>query len=130
MLSVTKFERQNGHEPTVTPFEAGQFKAHCVCACGKYLQTIYGHARNSESRALESLRDAVLAAHGLIVIERSNWACAECGSMRGLSAHHKVFRSHGRDDTVANLESVCLVCHEEKHRKKSEVRPADIARTP
>jgi len=41
--------------------------------------------------------------------------CQFCNSKRGLSAHHIIFRSEGRDDSLENLISLCFDCHRKAH---------------
>lgn len=46
--------------------------------------------------------------------------CEICGrppDWRGLGKHHKVFRSHGGDDTRENIVWACGDCHDEKHHR-------------
>jgi hypothetical protein len=50
-----------------------------------------------------------------LVFEQQGWRCARCGEMKPLQAHHKRFRSHGRDDRVANIEGRCQPCHGKQH---------------
>jgi hypothetical protein len=51
----------------------------------------------------------------LHVAERQRHRCAHCGKIVDLQLHHIKFRSHGRDDRVANLEALCAKCHHVKH---------------
>ena len=127
MLSALTFESQNGHVPTLAfSGPTGFFRAEVVCECGGAPVTLSSGKHRTESKALEDLRDKVLAEHGRVVMERAGWKCQECGGVRALSAHHKVFRSHGRDDTVGNLFASCEPCHRRVHGPKANIRPADI----
>jgi hypothetical protein len=118
MLSITRFERINGHVPKVAfDRRSGIYQATCQCDCRGYAVMVYGDPARSESRALESLRDQVLREHGQIAMERQGWQCAECGRVAPLSAHHKEYRSHGRDDRVENLRGLDSNCHGKEHRR-------------
>ncbi len=50
------------------------------------------------------------------VLERDQWRCQICGSMRHLQIHHKEFRSHSGSDTEENLITLCDECHRHLHR--------------
>ncbi len=116
MLSVSRFTRINGHAPVVTEDLAkGMYRAGCECACGVAIVTLWGDWKPSKTRALSSLLDMVLAEHRAIVLERANWHCQDCDAGGGLSVHHIVFRSHGRDDRIVNLKAQCLTCHNASH---------------
>ena len=127
MISALKFERINGHVPTISHSRStGLCRAETACECGGAPVPLSSGWHRTESKVLEDLRDKVLAEHGRVAMERAGWKCQECGGVKPLSAHHKVFRSNGRDDTVQNLESVCRACHEREHGPKANIRPADI----
>jgi len=49
------------------------------------------------------------------VLERDGWRCQHCGSMINLQVHHQQFRSHGGDDCLGNLITVCANCHRAVH---------------
>ena len=119
MLSPTRFEKINGHLPEVH-WENGIWFASCQCACGgRPAHLIASHIR-SQDFALKRLLDEVLRYHRNIEMERAGWQCRECGATSGLSAHHKVFRSHERDDTVGNLRALCLKCHDHSQLRSAE----------
>ena len=127
MMSALKFERTNGHVPTIAfSRPTGLFRAETACECGGARVTLSSGNHRTESRALEELRDKVLSEHGRVAMARAGWKCEECGGVRPLSAHHRVFRSHGRDDRVENLKATDCICHEREHGTKSNIRPADI----
>lgn len=119
MMNVRRFEGINGHPPEIIKSgSTGLCRAACVCDCsGRTIGLTTRYVRG-ESRALELLLSAVLQEHGRICMEKANWKCSNCGRTTGLSAHHKVFRSHGRDDRVQNLSSDCTDCHGRKHGAK------------
>ena len=49
------------------------------------------------------------------VLRRDGWRCQSCGEMSNLEVHYKIFRSHMRIDTEANLITLCMVCHPRVH---------------
>lgn len=63
------------------------------------------------------------------VIERSQGLCERCGcapDFRGLSVHHKVFRSQGGKSTIENQVALCGACHSLSHHiteTRSTTRP-------
>jgi hypothetical protein len=129
MMSALKFERQNGHTPTVSLWRStGLFRAETGCECGGARVKLSSDWHRTESKALEDLRDKVLSEHGRVAMARAGWKCEECGEVRPLSAHHRVFRSHDRNDRVENLKPTCRPDHEREHgpKGKSNIRPADI----
>lgn len=125
MLSKFRFERINGHEPTLVELK-GQWRASCDCACGGNTLTLTSEGwAESESRALESLLAVVLSEHGRVAMDRAGWKCEKCSAIRGLSSHHKVFRSHSRNDRVDNLQALDPPCHAAAHGAKLNIRRAD-----
>lgn len=62
------------------------------------------------------------------VLRRDNYKCTLCNwsheewnrsDPRHLELHHKKHHAKGGDNTESNLITVCTVCHDEIHRKKS-----------
>jgi 5-methylcytosine-specific restriction endonuclease McrA len=51
----------------------------------------------------------------LEVLRRDGWRCQACGSRKDLQVHHQLFRSHGGDDAMANLITLCADCHARVH---------------
>jgi len=49
------------------------------------------------------------------VTERSGGVCEGCSSAVGTQRHHRVFRSHGGTETLANLLCLCVLCHGQAH---------------
>jgi 5-methylcytosine-specific restriction endonuclease McrA len=118
VLSVTRLERINGHAPTVQhDLDTGLYGAGCECNCDAFGDSVilWGGEFATEKRSLEALREIVLSQHRLIALQRSGWHCEGCGAVQRLSVHHKVFRSHQRDDKVSNLKVLCLSCHSAQH---------------
>jgi 5-methylcytosine-specific restriction endonuclease McrA len=52
------------------------------------------------------------------VFERDGWTCLLCPSRARLQAHHVKYRSHGGNDAIDNLATLCWICHDQVHRKK------------
>ncbi len=50
-----------------------------------------------------------------LVLERDDWRCQRCGSLKDLQIHHKIKRSHLGSDSLANLVTLCARCHLEEH---------------
>ena len=51
-----------------------------------------------------------------LILRRDGWRCQAIGSMSGLEIHHQELRSHGGEDSDANLITLCSACHIAKHR--------------
>lgn len=46
----------------------------------------------------------------------AGWCCVQCGSRRGLVAHHDGYRRHGYEMYhLRDLECLCQKCHERLH---------------
>jgi HNH endonuclease len=60
------------------------------------------------------------------VWKRCDGRCEVCGHhfaiIDEMSAHHRRARSHGRDDSVGNLLSVCIPCHQRAHEHPALAR--------
>jgi 5-methylcytosine-specific restriction endonuclease McrA len=52
------------------------------------------------------------------VLERDNWRCQHCGSMRNLHVHHIIFRSQMGSDADQNLITLCSTCHGKQHSRQ------------
>lgn len=61
--------------------------------------------------ALRMLVDATYKRRREMVMERAKRRCENCNRLAPLEVHHIVFRSHGRDDRIENLEALCNECH-------------------
>lgn len=55
------------------------------------------------------------------VFERDNWRCVGCETPDDLSVHHRVPRSAGGTNTLANLELLCWSCHRKEHGNEKRV---------
>src|SRR5262249_17162400 len=51
------------------------------------------------------------------VLARDGWRCQQCGSTASLHVHHRLFRSHGGEDGMDNLITICAHCHDAIHRE-------------
>lgn len=70
----------------------------------------------TENRALYDLVEAVYRVRCERAMELAGWKCSQCGTTNNLQCHHKVFRSHGRDDRLSNLRVLCAErCHAAEH---------------
>lgn len=49
------------------------------------------------------------------VYERDAWRCRSCRSRNNLTPHHFVFKSQGGGDTMHNLVTLCMICHDAVH---------------
>lgn len=73
--------------------------------------TLRGSRYQDPTRLDENLRIACLM--------RDGYACQQCGKKHiRLEAHHVIFRGHGGKDTLANLVTLCEVCHHQLHEGK------------
>jgi 5-methylcytosine-specific restriction endonuclease McrA len=75
-------------------------------------------AQAKEQRAaVEALVAKIYKLRCAAVMKRAKYRCEECDSLcvSGGQVHHKVFRSHGRDDRMENLEFLDPACHDRKH---------------
>jgi 5-methylcytosine-specific restriction endonuclease McrA len=112
MMSKTRFERINGHEPE-TERRGLSWRASCVCCCDGSPVKLIGSGR-TESDALKDLLNGVYNHHGRIVMEKQKWRCSQCQRVLPLQRHHIRARSKGRDDRVSNLRGDCADCHEKE----------------
>lgn len=82
-----------------------------------------------EADALDKLVAEVYKIHCEIVRRRQGFRCSGCSKLKALSCHHKIFRSHGRDDRLSNLTALCNDCHEMQHKAKEKYVRNDSAGT-
>lgn len=79
----------------------------------------------TEREALNELVQKNWARVSRLCFERDGWQCRLCGGLKSLNAHHVVYRSHGRRDTLDNLATICQDpmrgCHDEVHKHKKKV---------
>ena len=54
------------------------------------------------------------------VLERDNWRCQACGSMKELQVHHLQFRSQCGNDEETNLITLCWTCHKNSHGDRTQ----------
>jgi 5-methylcytosine-specific restriction endonuclease McrA len=50
------------------------------------------------------------------VLDRDGWRCQDCGSSNNLQVHHQRARSKLGHDDMQNLITLCVGCHELRHR--------------
>lgn len=46
---------------------------------------------------------------------RDGWKCRHCNDRGGLHPHHVVYKSHGGEDALYNLITLCAQCHRAHH---------------
>jgi 5-methylcytosine-specific restriction endonuclease McrA len=51
----------------------------------------------------------------IVVLEKFDFTCQECGAWTTAPPHHIKFRSKGGSDTEDNLICLCVDCHYKKH---------------
>jgi 5-methylcytosine-specific restriction endonuclease McrA len=54
----------------------------------------------------------------LQVLNRDGYKCRNCGFRNTLCLHHLIYRSHGGEDTMENLITLCNFCHKSHHDGK------------
>jgi 5-methylcytosine-specific restriction endonuclease McrA len=52
------------------------------------------------------------------VLQRDHYRCRACGYRANLTVHHVRFRSHGGEDSIQNLLTVCAGCHRGLHEEQ------------
>jgi 5-methylcytosine-specific restriction endonuclease McrA len=61
------------------------------------------------------------------VLERDNWRCQGCGTMKDLQVHHVKFRSQLGGDVAHNLITLCANCHRNRHgRRRSRILSREV----
>ena len=63
------------------------------------------------SKVKAAMKQKMMEEHGYLF-------CQECGQKEdsfGLSLHHKIFRSHGGENSESNGQLLCLQCHQRSH---------------
>ncbi len=53
---------------------------------------------------------------GTEVLSRDSWRCQNCGTAENLQVHHIKSRSKLGHDSLENLITLCVSCHESLHR--------------
>jgi hypothetical protein len=48
--------------------------------------------------------------------ERDNWKCQTCGNVGLLNAHHIIYWSISKNDSLDNLITLCVICHKKLHK--------------
>jgi 5-methylcytosine-specific restriction protein A len=66
----------------------------------------------------------------MAVLERDGWGCTECGARKRLEVHHvKPVRTHpDLSYSLANLKTLCRVCHARTTRIEIGHKPTSPAR--
>lgn len=55
------------------------------------------------------------------VYNRDGWHCRHCNNSSSLTPHHVVFQSAGGPDTLDNLLTLCIKCHNDVHEARLTV---------
>ena len=64
----------------------------------------------------------------LACLMRDGYHCQQCGKKNSrLQAHHIVFKEHGGKDTLANLLTLCEVCHQRLHKGKITLKVTGVS---
>jgi|GEM_PF-2537805 len=67
--------------------------------------------RNKYKREYKIIRDDIL--------KRDNYMCVECGAKNDLNIHHIVHRENGGNNNPENLQTLCAICHSNKHKNEN-----------
>ncbi len=51
------------------------------------------------------------------IVDEGCYRCESCGSSRHLTLHHKVPLEFGGSNEPENIEPLCSICHQMKHRQ-------------
>lgn len=60
---------------------------------------------------------------------RDGWMCRKCNSRQALTPHHLKKRSQLGSDTLGNVLTLCLPCHEEAERNELRIEVVDVVVT-
>jgi 5-methylcytosine-specific restriction endonuclease McrA len=52
---------------------------------------------------------------------RDNWHCRHCNCSSSLTPHHVIYQSAGGVDTLDNLLTLCLKCHNDVHEGRLRI---------
>ena len=70
----------------------------------------------------EAYRRYLLSEHWrhlrLQALIRDGYHCSRCPQTHHLEVHHRLYRDRWQDAVLADLETLCSVCHEREHRPK------------
>jgi RRXRR protein/HNH endonuclease len=81
---------------------------------------LQGSQYQDPTRLDENLRIACLM--------RDGYQCQQCGKQNiRLEAHHIVFKEHGGKDTLANLLTLCEICHHRLHKGEITLKVTGVS---
>ncbi len=60
------------------------------------------------------------------IYERDRWMCRCCGSKKSLTPHHCQKRSQLGSDTMGNVITLCIGCHNEVEANRLKVEVVDV----
>ena len=66
------------------------------------------------------------AAIRLAILERDAWRCQCCGKAGRMEVHHVKAVSDGGSNDLANLETLCVGCHLDHHRRALHPARAEL----
>jgi 5-methylcytosine-specific restriction endonuclease McrA len=56
------------------------------------------------------------------VYRRDDWHCRHCNRSSSLTPHHVVYQSASGIDTLDNLLTLCIKCHNDVHERRLEIQ--------
>lgn len=74
-------------------------------------QSCAGNMRTQENERFRRVQTAEWEEIRKSILDRDGHKCAKCGSTEQLTVHHIIPWARSRDDTPANLISLCRSCH-------------------
>lgn len=60
------------------------------------------------------------------VFARDGWRCRYCGIRKNLTPHHLVKRSQMGGDTLGNVITLCVGCHNKVERNELRIEVIDV----
>ena len=114
-MTVRSAERITGMEIRLIPPASKVGSAVTYAAYDQGAEVIR-RTESGHSATLGAIVETLYRRTAQKVFERAKWRCEECGRIRPIQAHHVIFRSHGRVDSMENLRALCKSCHENAHR--------------
>jgi len=57
----------------------------------------------------------------LAVYRRDDWHCRHCNCNSGLTPHHVIYQSAGGPDSLNNLLTLCIKCHNDVHEGRLRI---------
>jgi hypothetical protein len=76
------------------------------------------HREKLEGEEYRKFRDSIFI--------RDGWMCRKCSCRQALTPHHLVKRSQLGGDTLGNVLTLCLLCHEWAERNPLKIEVVDV----